>query len=514
MTMDIHSVRLGLATNSSSSHSIVLLPEGRVLEDGMWSPTDIDGSGHGHRHSVPPYGEAEYGWQCFTAASLTARRRYFAAQVYVALQERCGEAIARTVAESWAGAALPDAPPGYDAATVDHQSAVDLPSEWDGRGLESSFALAFRDFLLRDGIAVLGGNDNDGVHPSFSGVTEIDLGLPMDRQEHRLVCRHDPEGDYWTLFDRKSGAKFRVSFREPHSRPAPRPTRAYAPELCDVKITDACQKGCRYCYQGSTPVGKHAPMRRVSALARALAECRCFEVALGGGEPFEHPEFLGILDTFYIQGIVPSFSTRRLDWLADKELVTKVIDKAGAFAYSVDSADEVLAFGKATEGAGLATPSYDARLAINVQHVLGTAPREEFRKILCAAHEIGVRLTLLAYKPLGRGRTFAPHEHSSWLLDVLEARGEYKCPYLAIDTPLAARYRRELEGAGIRREFYDTEDGAFSMYVDLVGMEAGPSSYCEPGERVPIEEGDWQKGTEWDGDWVTSTFKKVRKESM
>src|SRR6185503_11282388 len=154
-----------------------------------------------------------------------------------------------------------------------------------------------RDALMRPGVVVLGGNDNEedcahfDLNDHYCGyghhffkdhpdIAPLKWGAEL-REEGRdgLVCRSD--GAWWTLFRRDSGAKVRMTFVD-DAQPY---VRSSAPELVDVKITDYCPFGCPFCYQGSTHQGLHADDEVLGALIRQLGELRVFEMAIGGGEP-------------------------------------------------------------------------------------------------------------------------------------------------------------------------------------------------------------------------------------
>src|SRR3989344_272743 len=255
MNMKIHGVRMGLATNSSSSHSLIFLPDA----------ADRDVS------------SAEFGWSHFTAASTKARRDYLALTLHSALCAAVGEDIAELVTAAWGGQSAPK------DGSVDHQSQYVMPQRWDGRCIDKDFFDDFSAFMLQKGLVILGGNDNDDGHeqPLADG-TEFTLPLPRDEHGAAYVARKD--GTYWAVFNRKNGTKIRFSFE----RDAAPPMRATLPELVDVKITDLCTRGCLFCYQDSTPRGEHASRGVLDVLACALGQARVFEVAIGGGEPTAH----------------------------------------------------------------------------------------------------------------------------------------------------------------------------------------------------------------------------------
>lgn len=84
------------------------------------------------------------------------------------------------------------------------------------------------------------------------------------------------------------------------------------PEFYDVKITDKCFGGCQYCYMDSTKKGEHcsSSTEDIKKFFGGMSHNeRPFQVAIGGGEPTLHPNFIEILQTFYALGITPNYTT-------------------------------------------------------------------------------------------------------------------------------------------------------------------------------------------------------------
>ena len=68
------------------------------------------------------------------------------------------------------------------------------------------------------------------------------------------------------------------------------------PESVDMKITNKCERKCKYCHEMSTPEGKHADLRVLEPLINSMNPWS--EIAIGGGNPIVHPDlhwFLGKL---------------------------------------------------------------------------------------------------------------------------------------------------------------------------------------------------------------------------
>jgi sulfatase maturation enzyme AslB (radical SAM superfamily) len=84
------------------------------------------------------------------------------------------------------------------------------------------------------------------------------------------------------------------------------------PEFYDVKITDKCGGKCPYCYQDSLPEKFHFAdvLVNIRKYFGSMDENqKPFQVAIGGGNPNEHPDFIEILKEFYDMGIMPNYTT-------------------------------------------------------------------------------------------------------------------------------------------------------------------------------------------------------------
>ena len=491
--MRIHNIRRGFATNSSSTHSIIILPKGETLDD---SETE----------------DCDFGWGWFTAASQAAKLDY----IFLTLAGNIG-GIGQTIqwmlensAPFWRSkfrdmlsSNVSELFNKYSKGTLDHQSMLTLPKEL-GRycsnafgGIDSDFAKAWTQFILDQRTVILGGNDNEGLdHPNMHRGACVDYGriLPVDRFHSCMRCRKNSINgkDWFTLFDSSTGNKVRISFpvidgaNTIKSLTNSEIVKAETPELVDIKITDYCTQGCAYCYQGSTRNGKHAYVPNIKKIATSLKELKVFEVAIGGGEPTQHPHFSKILDIFRERDIVPNFTSRSTQWLKSRQL-PGIIKNMGAVAFSVNNGKGVTKFKKAAEAADI---PYNK---IHFQYVIGTGSDNDLKSIFKAAN--GFQVTLLGYKTTGRGSTFLPQAkpEQDWITIVKEC-GFYS---LGIDTALAQQYEKQLKDMKIPENTYHLLEGKFSMYIDAVNLTMAPSSYCLPSEYVAIPEDKNSHSKQW-----------------
>lgn len=484
--MRIHNIRLGHACNSSSSHSIVLLPQGRTLKECG--------------------ADTHFGWDAFTLVSKERKREYLAAQLLENLATDHGRSVAVAVVKSWLGvdfhedANEPAVVAGSEG--VDHQSVIRLPRDRrDPRAIDRAFFDAFAKEVLRDDVAVLGGNDNGGKHPDSDAGVRLFTQMETDSSrsfQNPMFARYDDHG-FWSFYERSSGNKIRFSFSDGTANA----DKASAPELVDIKITDRCPFGCAYCYQGSTPQGNDANADDFYFISDALASLGTFEVALGGGEPTLHPDFEKIVQRFHQNNITVNVTTKNLKFFRDLDARENILPMLGAVAVSVDNGEQVRKLVDACKG-------LDKNLAskIRFQVVMGLHRREDFKwflqDIAHAYDKIETLLnydwrrptrvvTLLGYKTTGFGGSFRKKNTYDWWLDEVKKLYEsdderqLRLSY-SIDTALAAETGAEkLASAGISRIFYGTEEGKFSMYIDAVSKRMGPSSYCEPLLMKPLE---------------------------
>lgn len=283
----------------------------------------------------------------------------------------------------------------------------------------------------------------------------------------RFAVRRDKNA--LALFDRSTGAKIRLT--------SGTYSKSKHPELVDMKITDHCLFACTWCYQGSTPEGKHATHENLLWTLDELQKAGVFEIAYGGGETTSYPQFIDLLKETHARGIVANFTTRSLSWVRKnwKEIEPYV----GAFAYSADN----IKFLDMAARMFKDIPNDK----INIHYVMGLGDKQHFAGFLKRAHEHGFRVTLLGYKTTGRGKNVIPHPYDWWVevVSVLARMGV--CPTLSIDTPLAEQYDGKMP---VSKKTYHTREGFVSAYIDAVAMSMGASSFDEAATLVPFDK-EW-----------------------
>lgn len=146
----IHNIRCGLATNSSSSHSMI-----KTEKDLPETP-----------------GEGEYGWNDFTLTSETEKRRYVAAQIMSQShlhrwtnEEKELSKIDKVAKFAKEICQLEDDASKIKEYYVDHSSVIELEKAPGEIGINPRAIKHLLTQLLEKDIVILGGNDNSDGHP-------------------------------------------------------------------------------------------------------------------------------------------------------------------------------------------------------------------------------------------------------------------------------------------------------------------------------------------------------------
>ncbi len=99
-------------------------------------------------------------------------------------------------------------------------------------------------------------------------------------------------------------------------------TELQYPEFYDIKITGNCLGKCQYCYQDSKPEEHYENIiEKICTFFESVPTDKLpFQVAIGGGEPTSHPDFIQLLMVLKNKyDICPNYTTNGM-WTSDKAL--------------------------------------------------------------------------------------------------------------------------------------------------------------------------------------------------
>lgn len=110
---------------------------------------------------------------------------------------------------------------------------------------------------------------------------------------------------YKVLFNMKTGAFVRME-----DEGAKEPFWCMkGPELIDVSITNYCTRECDFCYRQSNREGMHLSMESIRDVVSQAKDAGVLQIALGGGNPNQHPNFVEILKLIRESSMVPSYTS-------------------------------------------------------------------------------------------------------------------------------------------------------------------------------------------------------------
>lgn len=139
--------------------------------------------------------------------------------------------------------------------------------------------------------------------------------------------------NYKVFFNKSNGFFARVE-REGHKEPF---WSQSGPELLDISITNYCTKNCSICYRNSNINGMHMSLDNYKSIVNQAKKTNVFQIAIGGGNPNQHPDFIEILKYTYENGIVPSYTTNGIG--LTNEILKATEQYCGAVAISAHNQD-------------------------------------------------------------------------------------------------------------------------------------------------------------------------------
>jgi hypothetical protein len=269
------------------------------------------------------------------------------------------------------------------------------------------------------------------------------------------------------------------------------------PESMDVKVTDYCDAGCKFCHEMSTTSGKEGNLNVGLNLFRDLPAGT--EIAIGGGNPLSWGGLDRFVSTMSDRGVICNMTVNSVH-------VKRYDSRIGWFT------DGQKGFNKGKiHGLGL---SYFKPLFKDCLEITKVVPHVVFHLImgihtledldLIASRVSNPKVLLLGYKQYGRGENFYSKAVSDniqqWYYRLHEF---FRKDGLTISFDNLGIKQMNLKRFFNKEEwekFYMGDDGKFTCYVDLVKKQYATSSTSK--ERFDI----------LPEDTTQSIFKRIRNE--
>lgn len=240
------------------------------------------------------------------------------------------------------------------------------------------------------------------------------------------------------------------------------------PESIDIKISDRCDRGCLMCHESSTPSGGLADLSHP-----ILETLRPYtELAVGGGNPLEHPGLVDFLVRMKNKGVICNM-TVHLDHFCDSYELIKELTKVRGLVHGLGVS---VTRRVTTEEVGLLKSIPNVVLHI----IAGIMTNYTLLPIT----NRGFDVLVLGYKDFGRGSSF--YEPSFYVDEKIEYMRNnidqifQGFNHVSFDNiAISQLYVKNLLTNEDWNKLYMGDDGQFTMYIDLVKNEYAVSSVSE-----------------------------------
>lgn len=266
-------------------------------------------------------------------------------------------------------------------------------------------------------------------------------------------------GNYTVMLNLKDGTMIRYTDDDE--------LRPKFPDSMDIKITNCCFKGCKYCHERSTNVGHHADLFAQSFIDTLHPYT---QIALGGGDVLTHPDLERFLYKCKVLKLVPSITINQTHFMANRKCLHKLVDRGLIYGIGISL----------TNVSDILISALKEFPNIVLHTIVGIVTAEQLRQL---AHN-DLKVLFLGYKIFGRGEDYwAENKHR-----IVENENEFED--LLPQTIHEQWFKNisfdnlALERINVKRVlspeewkmFYMGEDGRSTMYIDMVERQFAASS--------------------------------------
>lgn len=293
-------------------------------------------------------------------------------------------------------------------------------------------------------------------------------------------------GNYTVKVDLDSGTKIRETDEDVFI-----PSFA---ECCDVNITNKCDGGCKFCYQGCSIDGTHGNILQYRDFYETLHPYT--EIAINGND-LTHPDLIPFLEILKSKKVITNITINQKHFLEKQDFIQKLVsdDLIHGIGVSLQSpTNEFISTIKQYENA--------------VIHVINGIVTES--DMLNLAYR-GLKLLILGYKPIKRGKTYYQINmdiitgNQKWLKEnINNTQKAFKvCGFdnlaleqLDIKSQITSEQWNDL---------YMGNDGEFTFYIDLCDGTYSKSSLDSDKQKYDMKLANYN---------INYMFQKIRNETV
>lgn len=267
-------------------------------------------------------------------------------------------------------------------------------------------------------------------------------------------------------------------------------------ENVDAKITDHCDGGCKFCYEGCTINGKHGDIMNDKFIDSLHP---CTEMALNGND-LSHPDLVTFLFKLKDKKVIANLTVNQIHFERHYKLIKALIDNRLIWGLGIslrEPTDDFINLVKTIPNAVIHTIN-----GIVTEHDLNRLANND------------LKILILGYKTTGRGLEYRSNNLSEltkntaylgFMLPTIVNEGWFK--NLSFDNLAIKQLDVErLMGEEEWERFYMGDDGTFTFYIDLVNQTFSKNSVIAKVKSLPIngmtidEMFEVVKTTNWEGE--------------
>ena len=256
------------------------------------------------------------------------------------------------------------------------------------------------------------------------------------------------------------------------------------PESMDYKITNMCDKGCAFCHEDSKPDGKHGDIMN----DKFIETLNPFtELAVGGGNPLEHPDLIPFLRKCKSLKLIPNMTVNQVHFIKYESLIKQLVDE------------------KLIYGLGISLVSINDDFIRRVKqypnaviHVINGVHSVETLKKL---YDLDLKILILGYKEFRRGNDFYSDKIEKEKEITKKELPEILKHFKVVSFDNLALKQLDVKSILSKDDwdsFYMGGDGTMTMFIDSVAKTYSISSTSPLEERYPLK------------DNITEMFQHVR----
>lgn len=246
-------------------------------------------------------------------------------------------------------------------------------------------------------------------------------------------------------------------------------------ENMDIKITNYCDMGCKFCHEGSSTSGKHGDILNQKFI-NTLHPYQ--EVAIGGGDATSHPDLIPFLRKLKEKKVIANMTVNQCHFESKQNLIKQLIEEELIHGLGVSLVSPTTKFIDMVK-------QYPNAVIHTINGILSPTDIQ-------ALFGNNLKMLILGYKHLRRGNEWYEQDkvniedNQKWLYynlgEIIDKFNVVSFDNLAIEQLDVRRLLSEEEW----NEFYMGDDGGFTYYIDMVEQKFARSSTAPMNKRYSL----------------------------